>query len=194
MLLRHGSWLYRAGGVDEANSTSPSVKYASLGEGGILGAWQRTAPLPKGIRHGAAFAAGNLVYVIGGQSDSGISPDIFYTFINPDGELGYGTDRHWERNARALPEPRTGAAWALHDGWIFLIGGKTSAGTTDSIIRARIWQDGQIGQWYGSRQTLTGARWGAATAMRGGHPEYFAFMTERGQILRSWRMPKDHLS
>lgn len=168
MLLRHGSWLYRAGGVDEANSTSPSVKYALIGETGILGAWQRTAPLPEGIRQGAAFAAGNLAYVLGGQSDSGISPVIFYTFINPDGELGYGADRHWERNARALPEPRTGAAWALHDGWIFLFGGRTSAGTTDSIIRARIWQDGQIGQWYGSRQTLTGARWGAASAIREG--------------------------
>jgi len=168
MLLRHGPWLYRAGGLDEADSPSTSAKYALIGEGGILGAWQRTAPLPEGIRHGAAFTAGNLVYVIGGRSDSGISPAIFYTFINPDGELGYGADRHWERNARALPEPRTGAAWALHDGWIFLAGGRTSAGTTNYIIRARSWQDGEIGQWYGSRQTLTGERWGAAAAVMDG--------------------------
>ena len=120
------------------------------------------------FRSGAAFTAGNLAYVVGGTNDSAISAAIFYTIINPGGELGYGTDRHWERNAISLPEPRASAAWILHDGWIFLIGGKTAHGSADSILRARIYQDGQIGQWYKSRQRLPGPRWGAASAVKDG--------------------------
>jgi hypothetical protein len=60
MLLRHGSWLYRTGGLDESNSTSASAMVTTIGESGTLGEWLHTASLSEGIKHGAAFTAGNL--------------------------------------------------------------------------------------------------------------------------------------
>jgi len=168
MFLRHGSWLYSIGGVDDSGSSSASTSVATIGEDGSITAESATASLPVGIRNGVAFSAGNLVYVIGGKAESGLVSAIYYTLVNSDGTLGFGADRHWETNLRSLPEARAYAAWAFYDGWIFLIGGETSSGATESIIRARIYQDGQVGQWYESSQTLPNARWGAASTVMDG--------------------------
>jgi hypothetical protein len=140
---------------------------AAVGEAGSIGIWQDTASLPVGLRDGVVFSAGNFVYVLGGRNDGGPVSTIYYTYIDPDGSLGFGADKHWESNVVPLPEARSSAAWALHDGWIFLIGGKTASGATNTIIRARIYQDGQIGQWYRSPATLPSARWGSSSAIEG---------------------------
>jgi len=168
MLMRHGSWLYRVGGSTDPSSSSASVRMAGVDESGASAAWLETASLPMGIRYGAAFSAGNLAYVIGGRNGGEPVSTIYYSGIDSDGSIGFGTDDHWETNARPLPEPRAAAAWVLNDGWIYLLGGMTPSGTTDSIIRARIYQDGQVGQWYESAQTLPSARWGAAAVAMGG--------------------------
>ncbi|MDP2790124.1 MAG: chitobiase/beta-hexosaminidase C-terminal domain-containing protein [Rectinemataceae bacterium] len=168
MLLRHGAWLYRIGGLDESSLISASTRMASVDSSGNMGTWQDTAPLPLGTRHGAALAAGNLVYVFGGRTDGGLVSTIYFTSMNAaDGTLGFGAGRRWESNLRPLPEARAYAACVLHDGWIFLIGGEIASGATNSIIRARLYQDGQVGQWYKSAQVLPDAFWGAAAAVLG---------------------------
>lgn len=173
MLVRNGTWLYRLGGWDESVRVSSMVSKALVGDEGKAESWQESASLPGGLRHGAAFAAGNFVYVLGGRNDGGPIDAIYYTYIHPDGSLGFGADDHWESNPRPLPEGRSSAARVLHDGWIFLLGGvtspgATSTGATSSIIRARIYQDGQVGQWYTSIETLPEALWGGSAAELGG--------------------------
>ena len=167
-ILGCGNFIYRVGGLDEAGAPSAAVRMASPETADANGAWQDTAFLPKGISHGSVFRAGNLVYVLGGVDDaSSISSSIYYTLINSDGTLGFGADKRWESNSPSLPEGRANAAWILHDGWIFLIGGETASGATDSIIRARLYQDGQVGQWYASKATLPDARWGSSAIVIG---------------------------
>ena len=171
MLLRHGSYLYRIGGRNNAGITSPTILMAkiNLDAGGqaVPLQWVKTAPLPEGRAYGAAFAAGNLLYVIGGEGDNGtITATVFYTRINPDdGTLGFGSTRFWEQGSIPLPEGRSHVAWELYDGRIFLAGGKTAQGALDSIIHARLYQDGQIGQWYTSPQKLPSPRYGAASTI-----------------------------
>jgi N-acetylneuraminic acid mutarotase len=165
MLLRHESWLYRLGGRDETGLTTARALMVQIDAYGPLAAWSDTASLPLGIRSGAAFSAGDFVYVLGGETENGLISTIYYTHIESDGALGFGTDKYWEINLQSLPEARAYAACVLFDGWIFLIGGKTPSGSTNSIIRARIYQDGQVGQWYASSQSLPEARWGAASAV-----------------------------
>ncbi|MFZ2635313.1 MAG: hypothetical protein WAX33_03130 [Rectinemataceae bacterium] len=165
MLLRHDSWLYRIGGLEGSSFSSASAKMAIIDDEGNMDALQNVASLPQGIHHGVAFSAGNLVYVIGGKTDKGLVSTIYYTYINTDGTLGFGTNGRWESNVIPLPEARAGAAWILHDGWIFLIGGETQSGKSNSIIRARLYQDGQVGQWYKSVQTLPDTLLGAAAAV-----------------------------
>jgi len=171
MLLRHGAYLYRIGGKNNAGAVSPAILMAKInldtaGQAGPL-QWVATAPLPEGRAYGAAFAAGNLLYVLGGEGNDGaITATVFYTRIDPDdGTLGFGSTRFWELGAIPLPEERSHVAWGFYDGRIFLIGGKTTQGPVDSIIHARLYQDGQIGQWYTSPQKLPSARYGAASTI-----------------------------
>jgi hypothetical protein len=179
MLVRSGSWLYRLGGYDDSSQASdaPSsaVNKAFVGEEGQVEGWQASASLPLGLSHGVSFSAGNFIYVLGGRNEGGPVSTVYYTYIHPDGSLGFGTDNHWESNIRLLPEGRSSAAWVLYDGWIFLIGGATKSGPTvsvseaaSSIIRARIYQDGQIGQWYTSNEALPEALWGGSAAALNG--------------------------
>ncbi len=167
-LLGHGSWLYRSGGLDDSIAISASTQMTAVDAAGNMGIWQDTAPLPRGLRFGAFVGAGKLVYVLGGKTDSGLISSIYFTCVNADGTLGYGSGRRWETNLRSLPEARAHSAWVLHDGWIFLIGGELASGATNSIIRARIYQDGQVGQWYKSEQVIPDALWGAGAAELGG--------------------------
>jgi hypothetical protein len=178
MLVRGGSWLYRLGGGDLDGAASSAVTRALIGEEGQEENWQALAQLPKGLRDSASFSAGNFIYVLGGRNDEGPVDTIYYTYLHPDGTLGFGADNHWESNVRPLPAGRSSAAWALYDGWIFLIGGSVS-----TIIRARIYQDGQIGQWYPSAETLPEARLGAAAAELNGRLYVAGGSGEQGVVV-----------
>lgn len=167
MLLRHKAWLYRIGGLDGSGEPSAVITLSTIDEDGKMGELIDTATLPVGIRNGVVLAAGNLMYVIGGRNEEGLVSTIYFTLIHADGTLGFGSDEHWESNPRPLPEGRASAAWVLRDGWIYVIGGLTPSGPTNSIIRARIYQDGQIGHWYDSRETLPAALWGATSTVLG---------------------------
>ncbi len=153
-LVRYGSRAYVAGGRDAAGHALSRVMSAVAGTGGAapggaVGAFSDEPDLPEALCHASMLGAGRMLYVLGGETVDGTpSSAIRYTYINDDGSLGFGADRHWETNPVPLPEARSCAAVVLHDGWIYLIGGTTAGGATDSIIRARVYQDGQVGMWY----------------------------------------------
>lgn len=155
MLLRYGSRLYLLGGKDASGNPISDVRSATIADNGGAGTFAADASLPEGVSNGAAFATGIFVYVMGGETATGITNSINYALINSDGTLGFGSSRQWQINSTSvLPEPRTRAATIYHDGWIYLIGGDTNSGSTDTIIRARLYQDGQIGRWYPISENL----------------------------------------
>ena len=171
MLLRHGSYLYRIGGKTYNGSVSKTILMAKMnldGSGKVSPLqWVQTAPLPEGRAYAAVFAAGDLLYVLGGEGDNGtITSTAYYTSINPDdGTLGFGDTKFWEQNMVPMPNKLSHAALEIYDGRVFLIGGKTPQGAVDSIMHARLYQDGMIGQWYASPQKLPSARYGVASTI-----------------------------
>jgi len=169
MTLKHGSFIYRLGGDDEEGTPGKNVEVAPLDEEGNIGSWVSSGSLPEGRSHGAVFAAGNLIYLLGGRGSDGLSKDIFYTEIRPDGSLGFGNSRMWEKNLRPLPAARAFASSLYHDGRILLAGGQGANGQPiDTMVHARLYQDGQIGQWYESPETLPGAAVYPELALQGG--------------------------
>lgn len=154
MNVAYGDYVYRIGGKDRDGVPSKTVKMAKIGPDGAAGAWISTAGLPAGRAHGAAFAAGDKIYVLGGIGPDGTSRDIYYTSIRDDGALGFGADRRWEKNLRSLPESIAAPSSLYTDGRIVLAGGKAVDGPLNQIIHARLYQDGQIGQWYLSPAAL----------------------------------------
>ena len=130
--------------------------------------WSAATPLPEGRAYASAFAVGGILYIAGGETSGGIVDSILYTGIKPDGSLGFGTDDHWETSERPLPEARSRAAGLYYDGRFFLAGGRTADGATDSIVLARMYQDGQVGQWYESPAALQKALYSpGATVLEG---------------------------
>ena len=161
MLVSHGNYLYRIGGLDDDGKASTKTYVASIE--GVTDdeiEWTETTPLPEGRAFASAFAVGNLLYVVGGYDGTVSTSTIFYTSISSsDGTLGFsGAPRFWERNPNGLPHTVSHASHVLHDGRIFLVGGTTDEGISDSIIHARIWPKGPIGKWYQSPEKLPSAR------------------------------------
>jgi len=174
-LVRYGSRVYVVGGRNAAGCALARVFSVSVAAGdSVAGAANCAAvpggvaagaancagsvenltaepDLPQGVCHASLVGAGRMLYVLGGETEDG-SPTstILYTYIEKDGSLGFGSARRWESNPTSLPQARSRAAVIFHDGWIFLIGGIVDGLATDTIIRARIYQDGQVGMWYPS--------------------------------------------
>lgn len=169
MTLSYGDFAYRLGGQDGNGVPGTRVEMATLDGEGNPGVWSSTSDLPEGRAHGAVFAAGNKIYVLGGFGPEGASRDIYYSHIQSDGSIGILAERKWEKNLRPLPEARAAASSLYHDGRILLAGGQEADGQpVDTMIHARLYQDGQIGQWYESPETLTAAAAYPELALRAG--------------------------
>lgn len=168
MVVSHGNYLYRIGGEAEGGAASDKTFVALIpAEPDAEPVWAETTPLPSGRAYGTAFAVGNLMFVVGGSDGTNPTSTIYYTSISgSDGTLGFsGTPLFWEKNPSDLPYALSHASHVLHDGRIFLIGGKKSIGASNDIIHARVWQKGQIGMWYTSPRHLGSARHSTAATL-----------------------------
>lgn len=155
-LVQYGEFVYRIGGCDSEGKATAEIYRASLST--LEGPWEAVGLLPEPRAHAFAFAAGNMLYVVGGEDNNGPESTVYYTLIDAStGDLGF-SGGNWETSARPLPYPLSRAAGIIFDGRIFLAGGLTTTGVTtsalDTIIQARIFQDGQVSHWYRSKQTL----------------------------------------
>jgi hypothetical protein len=159
-LVSWGGYLYIIGGLDASGAYRSEVWRAAINADGSLGAWARDLSLPEGLAFASCVAFGNMVYVIGGRSSSGLSSTVYFTMVNSGGALGF-TDG-WATNTRSLPAARSGAAPVVREGRLFLIGGQTASGSTSSIIDAGFWNDGELGQWYTASNPLSSAGTGYA--------------------------------
>ncbi|MFA5809968.1 MAG: hypothetical protein WC935_06505 [Thermoleophilia bacterium] len=180
MIVRYGAYIYRIGGTDSLGDIRTTIMMAkatdALGQPLSSNApleWIETASLPEGRAFGAAFAVRNMMYIIGGDSDSGPTATVFTTKINAtDGTLGIGTSRFWETSSMPLATPRSHMAWVIHDGRLFLIGGKNGNGAESSIVHARFYvETGRTGRWYESPQKLPAVLYGAGAAVLDGRLE-----------------------
>jgi hypothetical protein len=161
-LVSWGGNIYVIGGLDASGAYRSEVWRAAIGSDGSLGAWTRDLSLPVGLAFASCVAFGNMVYVIGGRSSSGLSSTVYFTMINSDGALGFTNG--WATNIRPLPAARSGAAPVVREGRVFLIGGQMASGITSSIIDAGFWNDGELGQWYTASNPLPSAGSGYAAA------------------------------
>ncbi len=137
-----GDHVIVVGGGDDANLRRAEVLVARIQDGGALGAWQATMPLPEPRANAAVVYEGGFLYVIGGDDEEEeLVATVFVAPVDPDsGDVG-----PWS-TGDPLPEPRR-AGTAAHDaGYLYFIGG---SGASDSaqVLHARIEADGRTGAW-----------------------------------------------
>lgn len=168
VLVRHGEYLYRIGGLDEEGNVSATTYFAKISTSGSPLQWKETTPLPEGRAFAAAVAAGNMIYVLGGSDGSGPTDTVYFIYANPmDGSLGIPTStKVWQINPIPLHKKLSNMGHILHDGRIYLIGGIGADHVSENIIQARIHQNALVGQWYVSPQTLSTPRNGVAVSVQ----------------------------
>ncbi len=156
-IVQYGDYLYLLGGMDEDSRYLKQVLIAVIQDPEDLSSlkWEAGTALPDQLAFFSAFAAGRRLYIIGGENDAGPQRSIYYTYINDDGSLA----SPWRVNPVSLPYPLSRMGFALHDGRIFLAGGCTDSGLSDSVIHARISPSVHIGHWYESTERLPTPRY-----------------------------------
>ena len=147
--LQHGNHLYLIGGRTPEGEYSDRILTRRVSEE----QWRETVPLPQPLAYSSAFIIGSRLFVIGGENETGQQDIIYRTHIHSNGDLGF-VPIPWSVNPIRLPYPISRSASAVHDGRIYLIGGETPSGTSDSIIHARISPKSTVGQWYHSPHRL----------------------------------------
>ncbi len=170
VLAQYREYLYVLGGRDESGTVTNEVWMVRTDPDGTPddSTWRIQAALPGPREGAAAFVTGDHLYVAGGRDADGVPRDtVFFTAIDQStGRIGIGSPARWITNPRELPQGRYDMASVLHEGRVCLIGGRRDNGTSNDIIHARIYADGQVGHWYSSPVTLHTGRTAAAAVVQ----------------------------
>jgi len=132
--------VYVIGGTQSSKASpveSDRVYYASINQTG-LGTWQNTTSLP-GIRTDhASVIWNNRIFVIGGWNGQDALSSVYSGSIEANRTIS-----SWNAMTKLPQARRMHTAFVYHD-WIYVLGGR---GLNDSVLRAKIAYDGNLGAW-----------------------------------------------
>lgn len=136
-----GGNIVSSGGSNDPSTKKITIQYAT-GGGGTLGSWANTVALPAPRNSQSSILNNGYVYEIGGQDSAGFATSsVVYARFNADGSIG-----NWS-STTALPAARENHPSVVNNGYVYAIGGVTSAAITSSVVYAPINTDGTIGNW-----------------------------------------------
>ncbi len=141
-----GPYLYVVGGTSAWNAMYTDIQRAKIQEDGSLLAFEKVADLPDGRAGHSTIVAGDTLLVLGGiygtASPKGTTRSTITARFAPDGSLsGFapGPD---------LPLDVMHFSASLHDGFVYVFGGRTTTGTdgsTTMAASAKVGDDGTLG-------------------------------------------------
>lgn len=130
--------MYIVGGNDTPDYIS-SVEYASINSNGTVGSFSTTTSLPEGRSYHRCIGYKGYLYVISGFIDGNRTDTVLYAPVNQDGTLGA-----FQSTTAQLNIPRAGFAAAVHNDYLYVMGGSTEATDGDSVEYGAIAADGNI--------------------------------------------------
>ncbi len=158
----YNGYVYVAGGQVSVTLQN-KVYYARLNTDGTLGSWQTGTNLPQAIQSQSSVVANGYLYMLGGSNNviNNNINTIYYTKINADGSIGA-----WVTNGTNLPAATRGHTSVVANGYVYMIGGNASGGTTN-VYYAKLNGDGSVGSWT-STNGLPAARVGHSSMVANG--------------------------
>ncbi len=173
-IVRSGDVIYAIGGIDGRDFLR-TVEYSRIRPDGTLTPWRLTAPLKEARGFFDAVVFGGHVYAVGGANGAGgknLLRSVERARILEDGSLG-----PWRKETQRLVFPRRCIKLARVGNTLYALGGFGGA-LLDSVERASIGADGQVGPWTLEPRRLTMPRYvnsvkraGDAIYVIGGHKE-----------------------
>lgn len=146
-----GDRVYAIGGVDGARFLK-SVESARILADGTLSPWEPMAPIREERGFFDAVVHGGYIYIAGGGNGEGgknLLQSVERAPIRADGRLGT-----WERLDVSLIHPRRCVKLVLSGRFLYAIGGFGGI-LLDSVERAEILPDGQLGPFRLEAETTT---------------------------------------
>jgi len=139
--VTHGNTLFVVGG--NSSGSESKVYTSQIQADGSLGEWLSAPPLPKRLRYLSAVNYGNYIYVVGGWDYmSRLAQSTVYSArIEGDGVLS-----EWVEIGN-IPNPSEGHLTIVHNGYMFVIGGKDDSGPKSTVFSSEINGDGTLGAW-----------------------------------------------
>lgn len=133
--------LHMVGGYDNAGLYLTDSYSAPINTDGTIGTWVKGPSIPVGLQNVALVYTKDRLYSLGGSNADGNASVIYTTIVNSDGTLA-----GWSEVA-ALPVPMYNFSTAVVRNRLYLIGGYTSTGYTNSVYYADIGSNGLLGGW-----------------------------------------------
>ena len=136
----YNGYVYEIGG-ESATAVLTTVDYAPINTNGTLGSWTATTSLPAATASATSVEYNGYVYEIGGCNPSCFTSTVDYASINANGTLGSWTA------TTSLLTATDGASSVAYNGYIYEIGGNTSAAVVATVDYAPINANGTLGAW-----------------------------------------------
>jgi|GEM_PF-1092700 len=135
---------------------------------GAIQPWQTGTGTGLAVRDSdATVTANGYVYVIGGVTGGTGQSTAYYAKLNANGNTGNFT------TTTAMPANRVDAAGIYANGYIYIIGGTTTAGSAataqSTVLYAKVNADGTLGNWITSPNSMPAARSALGSAALNGY-------------------------
>ncbi|MBI3096757.1 MAG: hypothetical protein HYY93_00705, partial [Planctomycetes bacterium] len=138
--VAHNGYIYVMGGWVGGVAVN-GVEYATINANGTLGAWTATTALMTARSSHTSVVYSGYLYVIGGDTGSGYLNDVQCAPIDANGTVGAWTP------TTALSTVRSGPGSAVHNGYLYVMGGTSSGGQLNDVQVAPISANGTVGTW-----------------------------------------------
>ena len=158
-VVTYGGYVYMFGGHSGGGSPDNVVIYSKLGADGTIGPWVTSANnLATAMKQPGVIYANGYVYLFGGIN-GGNSPDstVQYARINSDGTPGV-----WS-NLSTLPIAIGVQKATVMNGFVYLVGGYDGTNNVATVYKAKLNNDGTLGNWSVSSNPLPATRSGQGT-------------------------------
>ena len=170
--VAYKGYLYVLGGVDSSSVYYNDVQYAAINPDGTVGTWSLTASFINARGGLGAFASGGYMYILGGYDGTTYYNDVQYAPINSNGTLGAWHYTHSSTDdgtsfVAGFNTARYGLGAFAYNGYLYVLGGKDSAGYDSDTQYAPLNSNGTIGTWQASTSFTTGRRDFGVTAYGG---------------------------
>lgn len=170
-----GTRIYAIGGgrfAEPGLEIFSSVEYADVLDDGVLTEWKPGPGLTMPRIYIATVAYDGYVYVMGGESldvlysgGEQAAPKLLDSVerarILDDGTLG-----EWVLEKERMHSARRGGELYVHNGWIYAVGGFNGMFLND-VERARIQEDGSLGEWIREQNWPANLRYISGYASKG---------------------------
>ncbi len=179
----YNGYLYVSGGRNGAGARYNDIQYSKINTDGSIGAWAASTVLPGNRTGGGLVAMEGFMYYLGGYDGTAYYATAHYAPIKADGTVGAWTA------TTSFTTGRYNFGVTNYNGYIYVMGGTTAAGSVATVHYAKVKSDGTLEAWQAGTSTLQVITTAPLVALNGYLYTYGGLGTSNGTITSTAYVP-----